>query len=50
MAIYEVESPEVLGTPEWAAAVEEGRWAGEVRPYTTNRGHACYEVTGEQGG
>lgn len=50
VALYEVESPDVLASPEWAAAVEQGRWPGEVRPHTTNRSHACYEVTGEQGG
>lgn len=49
-AIYEVESPAVLASPEWAAAVEQGRWPGEVRPHTTNRAHALYEVTREQGG
>ncbi|MEM6440193.1 MAG: hypothetical protein AAF763_10945 [Pseudomonadota bacterium] len=49
-AIYEVESPDVLASPEWAAAVEQGRWAGEVRPHTFNRGHALYEATGVQGG
>lgn len=36
-AIYEIEGPEVLVSPEWAKAVEEGRWPGEVRPYTSNR-------------
>ena len=43
-AIYEIESPEVLVSPEWAAAVEAGRWAGEVRPYTTNRRHVLRRV------
>ena len=38
-AVYEIEGPEVLVSPEWAEAVEAGRWAGEVRPYTTNRRH-----------
>ena len=38
-ALYEVESPDVLITPEWAKAVEEGRWPGQVRPYTKNRKH-----------
>ena len=43
-AIYEIEGPEVLVSPEWAAAVEAGRWAGEVRPYTTNRRHVLRRV------
>lgn len=43
-AIYEIDSPEVLTSPEWAAAVEEGRWPGEVRPHTANRRHALFRV------
>jgi hypothetical protein len=38
-ALYELESPEVLLSPAWAKAVEEGRWAGQVRPHTSNRRH-----------
>ena len=38
-AIYELESPDVLTTPEWNEAVEAGRWPAEVRPYTRNRRH-----------
>lgn len=43
-AIYEIDSPDVLTSPEWAAAVEKGRWPDEVRPHTTNRRHALYRV------
>ncbi len=43
-AIYEIDSPEVLTSPEWAAAVEKGRWPGEVRPHTKNRRHALMQV------
>ena len=43
-AVYEIEGPEVLVSPEWAAAVEAGRWAGEVRPYTSNRRHVLRRV------
>lgn len=42
-ALYEVESPSVLVTPQWAAAVEKGRWPGQVRPYTKNRRHVMWE-------
>ena len=38
-AIYEIESPDVLTRDAWAAAVDQGRWPDEVRPYTTNRRH-----------
>jgi hypothetical protein len=47
-AIYELESAEVLTSAEWAAAVERGRWAGQVRPYTRNRRHTLRKVTAAQ--
>ena len=43
-AIYEIDSPDVLMSPAWAAAVEKGRWPGLVRPFTKNRSHAIYKV------
>lgn len=43
-AVYEIDSPDVLTSAEWAAAVEKGRWPGEVRPHTTNRRHALMRV------
>ncbi len=43
IALYEVESPEVLTSSIWAEAVEEGRWPGQVRPYTRNRRHVLWE-------
>ena len=42
-ALYEVESPDVLVSPAWAKAVEEGRWPGQVRAYTKNRRHVMFE-------
>jgi hypothetical protein len=42
-ALYEIESPEVLVTPQWSAAVEKGRWPAQVRPYTKNRRHFLWE-------
>ncbi len=41
-ALYELTSPEVLVSDAWARAVDQGRWPGEVRPYTTNRRHVLY--------
>jgi hypothetical protein len=41
-ALYEVESPEVLASDAFGKAVEEGRWPGQVRPYTRNRRHVLY--------
>lgn len=44
IALYEIESPAVLVSDAWAKAVEEGRWAGQVRPFTSNRHHALRKV------
>jgi hypothetical protein len=44
VAVFEVESPEVLNSAAWAAAVEEGRWPSEVRPYTKNRRHILLKL------
>lgn len=41
-ALYEIESPAVLTSDAWAKAVEAGRWAEHVRPFTTNRRHVIY--------
>lgn len=42
-ALYELESPEVLTSEAWAAAVDRGRWPAQVRPHTKNRRHVLYE-------
>jgi len=43
VALYELEAPDVLVSPRWAAAVEAGRWPSQVRPFTRNRRHVLYE-------
>jgi hypothetical protein len=43
-AFYEIESPEVLVSKQWAEAVEAGRWPEQVRPYTKNRRHVLRKV------
>ncbi len=43
-AIYEIESPDVLVSKDWAEAVETGRWPEQVRPYTRNRRHVLRKV------
>jgi len=43
-AMYEIDGPHVLVSPEWAKAGEAGRWASHVRPFTRNRKHALYKV------
>jgi len=43
-AIYELESPDVLTSPAWDKAVEEGRWPSQVRPHTKNRRHVLLKL------
>jgi hypothetical protein len=43
-AIYELEGPEVLTSPAWDKAIEEGRWPSQVRPYTKNRRHVLLKI------
>lgn len=47
VAMYEIESPAVLLSKEWAEAGEKGRWVKEVRPYTSNRSHVVRKVIKE---
>lgn len=44
VAIYEIDSPDVLLSKEWTEAAEKGRWPSEVRPYTSNRRHIVRKV------
>jgi hypothetical protein len=44
MAIYEIDSPDVLISAAWVEAGEQGSWAAEVRPYTSNRHHVVRKV------
>ena len=43
-ALYEIESPQVLVSDAWAAAIDSGRWPTEVRPYTKNRRHVLHRL------
>jgi hypothetical protein len=45
-AIDEIVDPSVLTSPAWNQAVEKGRWAGEIRPFTRNRRHTLYKKHG----
>lgn len=44
-ALYELESPEVLTSSAWSAAVDAGSWPEQVRPYTRNRRHTLLKLT-----
>ena len=46
LAAYELTSAAVLGSPQWKAAGEAGRWPTEIRPRTMNRHLAAYEWVG----
>jgi hypothetical protein len=43
-AVYEIDGPHVLTSPQWAKAVEAGRWPTQVRPFTRNRRHTLYRI------
>jgi len=43
IAIYELDSPEVVNSDEWSVAVEKGRWGTHVREHTSERSHFMYE-------
>ena len=44
VALYEIDSPDVLLSPQWAHAGEQGRWPADVRPFTSNRSHVVRKV------
>ena len=44
VCMLELESPDVLTSPAFAKAVDAGRWATHVRPYTRNRHHTLHKV------
>ena len=44
-AVYELESADVLTSDAWDAAVDAGRWPGEVRPFTRNRRHVLKKLS-----
>jgi hypothetical protein len=45
--VVEIDSPDVLTSAAFAAAVDAGRWPAQVRPYTRNRQHTLHRVIGE---
>lgn len=44
IAMYEIDDPSVVSSDAWADAVETGRWSTQVRPHTSNRQHAMYQI------
>ena len=43
LAIYEIDSPEVVDSPEWKEKGEWGDWAPKIRPHTTERHHSFFQ-------
>ena len=43
VAMYEIESPDVVKSNEWSVAVEKGRWSSHVRQHTSERSHFMYK-------
>ena len=43
LAIYEVDSADVIQGPAWQAASDKGDWKPKIRPHTINRQHSIFE-------
>ena len=43
LAIYEIDSPEIVASKAWQEAGEWGQWAPKIRPHTTERYRSCFE-------
>jgi hypothetical protein len=39
LAVYELDSPDIVDSPRWLESSEKGAWAPEIRPHTFNRSH-----------
>ena len=43
LAIYEVDSAEIINSPAWTEASDLGEWKPKIRPHTTNRQHSVFQ-------
>ena len=43
LALYELDSADVMNTPAWLTASEIGDWAPKIRPHTTERHHSFFQ-------
>jgi hypothetical protein len=39
LALYEIDSPDLVDSPAWQEAAAVGDWIAKIRPHTTNRSH-----------
>jgi hypothetical protein len=42
LAIYDLDSPDVIKSAAWHKAGETGDWAPKIRPHTTSRHHSVF--------
>jgi hypothetical protein len=49
LAVYELDSPDVVNSPAWRDASEKGDWAPKIRPHTINRSHTIMRRIGQGG-
>jgi hypothetical protein len=43
LAVYEIDSPDIVDSPAWKEAGEWGDWAPKIRPHTTERHHSFFK-------
>lgn len=46
LALYELDDPEIPSSREWREVGELGRWASQIRPFTTERVLTRYKLMG----
>ena len=46
LALYELDSPELIDSPAWQEAAAVGDWIAKIRPHTTNRSHTIMRKIG----
>jgi Domain of unknown function (DUF4286) len=42
LAVYEVDSADVINGPAWTEASDAGEWKPKIRPHTMNRMHSIF--------
>jgi len=42
LAIYEIDSPDIVDSAAWQKAGEWGQWSPKIRPHTTERHHSFF--------
>jgi len=43
LAIYEIDSPDIVNSAAWNEASEWGDWAPKIRPHATERHHSFFK-------